>query len=122
MAGGIEVITIEAVANLSSHTAKVLYFQRYMQPIPYPIRSNPYPFFNILIFLRSHLGRCSIFLSEPSSVSNAHHPLYICLSIKPLQTDENMLFAPRSKHISHIVSRINKRIECSRCGGDDIGR
>jgi hypothetical protein len=36
MAGGIEVITIEAVANLSSHTAKVLYFQRYMQPILIP--------------------------------------------------------------------------------------
>ena len=33
---GIEVITIEAVANLSSHTAKVLYFQRYMQPILIP--------------------------------------------------------------------------------------
>lgn len=74
------------------------------------------------VYLCSRFGRYTIFLSGLSSVSSAHHPPFICLSKKSLQTDE-ICFSLHAQNIFPTsFSWQNIRIDSSRCGGDDIGR
>ena len=73
-------------------------------------------------YLCSRFGRYAIFLSGLSSVSSADHPPFLCLSKNSLQTDE-IYFSLHAQNIFPTsVSRLNIRIDFSRCGGDDIGR